>query len=260
MQCDRNERLLSPYLDGELGPEEHREVSAHLRQCPTCERVAEDFRVIGRTISERGRVTVPNGLAARISHKLTDAAEPSERQGWPRLVPSRLRHFQIDRGSLLRQAAVILVACVISSLLTWSLVSKQDQIAQLEQQVISAHVRSLVADSPIQVASSDSHTVKPWFNGKVDFSPDVKDLSAEGFPLLGGRLDYVAGRRVGVLVYKHRFHTINIFAWASGNDSEPLRSLSRDGFNMLTWKRNGISYVAVSDLNSGDLKQLQSLL
>jgi len=111
------------------------------------------------------------------------------------------------------------------------------------------------------VASSDAHTVKPWFAGRIDFSPEVKDLAADGFPLLGGRLDFVGGRRVGAVVYKRRLHTINVFMWPSAGpgDAAP-RLVARNGYNLLAWSRGGVDYWAVSDLSAGDLRQLQNLL
>jgi anti-sigma factor RsiW len=132
---------------------------------------------------------------------------------------------------------------------------------RLEEQLLAAHVRSLIQDTPIQVASSDSHTVKPWFAGRVDFAPEVKDLTADGFPLLGGRLDYVDERRVGVLVYRRRLHVINVFMWpaASAEPSGPLLH-RKNGYNILSWSRGGISYFAVSDVEPGELRRLQELL
>ncbi len=131
----------------------------------------------------------------------------------------------------------------------------------MQQEIITAHIRSLLQDGPIQVASSDSHTVKPWFAGRVDFAPEVKDLTAEGFPLMGGRLDYVHGRRVGGLVYKRRLHTINVFMWrAPGGDDAAPSATTRNGYNFLTWTKAGVIYWAVSDLDGAELKRLQELL
>ena len=161
----------------------------------------------------------------------------------------------------MRQAAVVAAACVLSALATWWIVGTAGEASRLEQDVLAAHVRSLLQDSPIQVASSDAHTVKPWFAGRVDFSPEVKDLAPEGFPLLGGRLDYVGGRRVGAVVYKRRLHTINVFMWPSSSLGHAAPQLvTRNGYNLLAWSRGGVAYWAVSDLAAGDLRQLQGLL
>jgi len=161
----------------------------------------------------------------------------------------------------MRQAAVLAAACVLSALATWWIVGTNGEAARLEQDVLAAHVRSLLQDSPIQVASSDAHTVKPWFAGRIDFSPEVRDLAADGFPLLGGRLDYVGGRRVGAVVYKRRLHTISVFMWPRVTAGEAAPHLvTRNGYNLLAWSHGGVDYWAVSDLSGGDLRQLQSLL
>jgi anti-sigma factor RsiW len=261
MQCERARELLSPYLDGELSAEERRAVAAHVEGCRFCSAQVDDFRRIGRTLAEAGREPAPAGLALRVRATL---ARESEGEGG-RVVsslpkPARGRPSSVLRG-LMRQAAVIAAACVLSALATWWLVGTTSEAARLEQDVLAAHVRSLLQDSPIQVASSDAHTVKPWFAGRIDFSPDVKDLAADGFPLLGGRLDYVDGRRVGAVVYKRRLHIINVFMWPSTRpgDAAP-RLVARNGYNLLAWGRGGVTYWAVSDLSAGDLRQLQNLL
>jgi anti-sigma factor RsiW len=261
MQCERVRELLSPYLDGELSAEERRAVAAHLGECPSCSAQLSDFRHVGQTLAEAGREPAPKALAARVRGNLARAAH-AEPTPTTALIskPSRAGVSFVRRG-LLRQAAVIAAACVLSVVATWWATSSLGQQHRLEQEVLAAHVRSLLQDSPIQVASSDAHTVKPWFAGRIDFSPEVKDLASEGFPLVGGRLDYVGGRRVGAVVYKRRLHVVNVFMWpsTSAGDAAP-RLITRNGYNLLMWSRGGVDYWAVSDLNSGDLAQLQALL
>ena len=261
MQCERVRELLSPYLDGELSAEERRAVAAHLGECRSCSAQLSDFRRVGQTLAEAGREPAPKALAPRVRGNLARAvhAEPAPTTA---LIPKSARAgASLVRRGLMRQAAVIAAACVLSAVATWLATSTLGQQHRLEQDVLAAHVRSLLQDSPIQVASSDAHTVKPWFAGRVDFSPDVKDLASEGFPLIGGRLDYVGGRRVGAVVYKRRLHIVNVLMWpsASAGDAAP-RLITRNGYNLLTWSRAGVDYWAVSDLNAGDLAQLQALL
>ena len=133
-----------------------------------------------------------------------------------------------------------------------------------EHDVVAAHVRSLLQNSTIQVVSSDSHTVRPWFNGQVEFAPPVKDLTAEGFPLFGGRLDYVDGHRVATLVYHHGPHTISVFVWPETPEgsavlrSAPLAQV--EGLNVLSWTKDGMVWWAVSDMEPAELKELRALL
>jgi anti-sigma factor RsiW len=131
----------------------------------------------------------------------------------------------------------------------------------ITQEIISGHVRSLMADHLTDVASSDQHTVKPWFNGKLDFSPPVKDLSDHGFPLVGGRLDYLENRPVAALVYRHRKHFINLFIWPSAHGSDiGKKTLASDGYNLIHWEESGMVYWAVSDLNIGELQEFAQLI
>jgi len=120
------------------------------------------------------------------------------------------------------------------------------------------HIRSLISGHLADVPSSDRHTVKPWFAGKLDFSPEVKDLGAEGFPLAGGRVEYIAGRRVAALVYQRRQHVIDLFTWPETSREGPLK-ISRNGYNALHWTARGMTYWAVSDVSAGDLEKLREL-
>jgi hypothetical protein len=131
----------------------------------------------------------------------------------------------------------------------------------LTESIISGHVRSLMANHLTDVSSSDQHTVKPWFNGKLDFSPPVKDLSNQGFPLVGGRLDYLENRPVAALVYRHRQHFINLFIWPSSRKSDIERkTVVRQGYNLIHWAKSGMTYWAVSDLNSSELQEFVQLV
>jgi anti-sigma factor RsiW len=261
MQCERVRELLSPYLDGELSPEERQAVAAHLGECRGCPAQLDDFRRVSQTLAEAGREPAPKPLTARVRSNLARAAHAEPTAATALITkPPRAGTLWVRRG-LLRQAAVIAAACVLAAVATWLATSTLGQQHRLEQDVLTAHVRSLLQDSPIQVGSSDAHTVKPWFAGRIDFSPEVKDLASEGFPLVGGRLDYIGGRRVGAVVYKRRLHIINVFMWPSPSaaDAAP-RLITRNGYNLLTWNHGGVDYWAVSDLNAGDLAQLQALL
>jgi anti-sigma factor RsiW len=127
--------------------------------------------------------------------------------------------------------------------------------------ILAGHVRSLMADHLTDVATSDRHTVKPWLSERLDLSPVVKDLSIEGYPLIGGRLDYVAGHRAAALVYRRDKHVINLFAFVSDERSDsPPRQETRDGFNLVRWRMGGLSYVAVSDVEAPQLLAFAKLV
>jgi len=253
MQCEQVGELLGAYHDQELDPGKRRDVAAHLETCANCNAIANEIGRIGRQLAAVGREPAPRDLRVRIRAALAKADAQS---------PSRMtKILGVHASGLLRQAAVLAFACALTALATAMVLSRAEKGTLLEREIVSAHVRSLLQESPIQVASSDTHAVKPWFSGRVDFSPPVKDLTAEGFPLLGGRVDYIGERRVAALVYQRHLHVVNVFLWPSGSGREvaPSRDAFK-GYNVLVWNSAGITYWAVSDLNGDELRQLQNLL
>jgi len=234
MTCDDVERDLDPYVDRELDMEAAAAVRTHLNTCITCRRRVADRHALGQAVRSLPYYAAPDRLRARIGKQ-------SKWPGATRLVTAWAA------------AAALVVAIGGGILLTRSTAGSDTSIAD---QVVSGHVRSLMADHLFDVRSTDQHTVKPWFLGKLDFSPPVADLNSIGFPLVGGRLDYVAGQPVAALVYQRRQHTINVFVWPSrGKASATVEARTIRGFHVRSWTQGAMSLWAVSDLNDDELTE-----
>jgi mycothiol system anti-sigma-R factor len=237
MNCNEAIASIALLLDGELDALRAAEVEQHLAECAACR--TEHAAQLALRDAIRSKATyhpAPAALRARVSDALRKAAPASRR-------PPKLRW---EWG--LAFAAGILVT------LAGSLVRTGDP--EFERELVSAHVRSLMATHLSDVVSSDRHTVKPWFAGKLDFAPPVRDLAAQDFPLVGGRLDYLGDRAVAALVYKRRGHVINLFVWPArdAGDSAPSRD-ERNGYSLVRWRHDGMNFSAVSDLNAQELEE-----
>ncbi len=255
MRCEEVQDLASAWLDNELPDALAREVSAHEADCDACHAYITGLRQMSGHMRQLGREPAPPGLAERIRAALTEEAEAEQPSARPFPTRARWRGFT-------QQAASMAAVCLLSVFGTWAAVHRPDAVSSARHDVVAAHVRSLLQDSPIQVPSSDSHTVRPWFNGRVEFAPPVRDLTADGFPLAGGRLDYVDGHRVATLVYHHGPHTISVFVWPEGSGAAgPPSGISVvEGLNVLSWTKDGMIWWAVSDMEQGELKALRTLL
>jgi anti-sigma factor RsiW len=249
MQCKEAHETLSALLDHELGAEQQHAAKAHIAGCSLCAEVARDYRRIGDDLRTVARAAPPADLAHKVRARL--AAEAQSSHGAPRFPWGRLAQY----------AASLILIAGLSGLLGWQLAQSTFEQRRLERDVVAAHVRSLLQDNTVQIASSESHTVKPWFNGRIEFAPTVKDLTAEGFPLVGGRLEFIDNRRIAALVYKRRRHVINVFMWpADGEARTAPKAAILQGYNTLSWTAGGITFWAVSDLNAKELADLQGLL
>lgn len=210
--------------------------------------------ILSQAIQSRAtRFRAPAAVRERIvtALRLADSA--------PAATPQKSFWTPLQRAWFGTGLAFALGAITSASVLLLQGAGADDE--RLTQEVVAGHVRSLMVAHLSDVASSDQHTVKPWFNGKLDFSPPVHDLSPEGYALLGGRLDYLNRRPVAALVYRHRLHTINLFIAPVSIDADSkTRLLSQQGFNVAEWKTSGMRYWAVSDLNAGELQSFTQLL
>src|SRR5215471_19015512 len=254
---------MDAHLDGELDPISSQKIEQHLRDCPKCEQAYEVETAMAHAISQAAPYyKAPPELRERIRVSLREAIGASTSRGaagegpLPVRRPEPVRQgvfFDMPWNWLALAAAIALAAIVASSFLHRLRQPGADQL--LATQLIASHVRSLMADHLTDVASSDQHTVKPWLDVKLDFAAPVVDLSSEGFPLIGGRLDYLDNRPVAALVYGRRKHFINLFVWpAASDEAKAPKAITRDGYQLLHWADSDFNYWAVSDVNINDLQ------
>jgi anti-sigma factor RsiW len=260
VSCKLTQRFVPGYLDGELDLSRTIEMETHLQVCGECAQELERQQAL-RAALQRGSLAyaAPSALRERIQSSLRSSApvEASERAGgWDAI--------QFLRPLLLLRWAGAFAVLVLCAVIAWQFLPglrglSSDQ--RLAAEILTSHVRSLEASHLMDVASTDQHTVKPWFDGKLDFSPPVEDLASDGFPLVGGRLDYLEGREVAALVYQRRKHFINVFVWPDAGGSSTTQTLeSRQGYNMTSWSRGGFQFWAVSDVSAQDLADFVRLL
>jgi anti-sigma factor RsiW len=247
MNCNETRKLLNAYVDGELDSAGCLSIESHVQQCASCRRSLESLRSLGSAIENGAlRFQAPGHLRRNVQTAIR-AANPGAR--------SPLFAWRWA-GALASVMLVIGLAWIVT---TQS--AKSSDESQLVNDILSSHVRSMMANHITDVASSDSHTVKPWFGGKLDFSPPAKDLTEQGYRLIGGRLDYLDNRPVAALVYQHSQHYINLFVWPlKANAISSERQLSRQGYNVIHWTQSGMSYWLVSELNSTELNECARLL
>jgi anti-sigma factor RsiW len=275
MTCDQIRSLVAPYLDGELDPPAVASVESHIAGCEACARHLAEMRALSGAIhDELPALAAPDALRARILDAVRTAMPAAEESGTTRQSPQRLgaEHFGMQRGTKPRvrpQWLAAAVLYVVAGAAAWMLGvahgrSPGSPGSELRDAVVASHVRSLQASHLIDVASSDRHTVKPWFDGKLDFSPPVPDLATQGFPLVGGRLDYLDGRPVAALVYGRAKHVVNLFIWPATTDAsrDPLHDAAPAtvrGYHVRHWVRDGMTFWAVSDVAEPDLDTFVSL-
>ncbi|KAB1072496.1 anti-sigma factor family protein [Methylobacterium planeticum] len=256
--CGQEATSLNALLDGELDAVNSLRCEVHVAQCPACAAELDRLRALRAHLARDGVAwRAPDALRARILATLADEAGRVARESGavPAVKPAPNRWAARLRAAANRWSGLPAGVALAASLALAILVTRPDEGPDLSSQLVSGHVRSLLADHLTDVPTSDQHTVKPWFSGKTDFSPPVVDLDDRGFTLVGGRLDYIENRVVASLIYRRRKHVINLFMWPS--DGRRPRASAREGYNILGWQQAGLTFWAVSDLNAVELKEFQ---
>jgi mycothiol system anti-sigma-R factor len=268
MNCQEIANLMDAYLDGELDPVTSQKVEQHLRECGKCEQAYEVGAAMAHAISQAAPYyKAPIELRERIQLSLRETiGAPTNRNtagkdslpvGRPEAA-HRSVLFEMPWSWLALAAAIVLAALIVSIWLPRLQQPGADQF--LATQLIASHVRSLMADHLMDVASSDQHTVKPWLDAKLDFAAPVTDLAGQGFALIGGRLDYLDNHSVAALVYQRRKHFINLFIWpTTSGAAKAQKVVTREGYHLVHWTDADFNYWAVSDVSEGDLQTFKSL-
>ena len=268
MNCEEIADLMDGYLDGELDALTSQKIEQHLRDCHKCEEGFEADMALAHAITQSAPYYKATAdLRQRIQSSLRDAVGAKDKDGSGQPGQLSVPRPQGERRPVLSQvpwnwlalaAAIVLGALITAVFLPRMRAPNADQF--LATQLIASHVRSLMANHLTDVPSSDQHTVKPWLDAKLDFAAPVADLSSQGFPLIGGRLDYLDNRSVAALVYQRRKHFINLFIWpTTPKDSTAQTMVEREGYHLVHWSDGDFTYWAVSDVNINDLQSFKQL-
>ena len=245
MQCDEVRPRLEAYIDGELGERDREQLHDHLADCPECGAEAAALQRLRDGIRQ-----------AAPSHRAPEAFRSQIRSALRQQAATSARRVRPAPGWL-AYAASLLLAVALGSGGTL-LITGERQQAAIANELIDSHLRSLLGNHLTDVASSDQHTVKPWFAGRSDVSPPAVDLAASGFPLVGGRLDLIAGKPVPALVYRRREHVINVFVLPASR-SELGPTLTRRGYSLRHWKEGDLGFWAVSDAAGSELAEFEQV-
>jgi anti-sigma factor RsiW len=250
MQCSDCRELMDACLDGELMPEEAAEVRNHIAQCRECAQAYESVTATSQLLKE-GLVhyPAPDVLKARIRSALAQQHTYDSNESRPAASPNRWLRF----------AAAGVAIALASSAATFIALHQGVVSPSLAHEVLTSHIRSLMPGHLTDVASNDQHNVKPWFNGRVNLSPQVPRVDSAGFILVGGRLDYLDGRPVAAVVYSRRSHFINVYSWPDvGSDTRESMTAAQ-GYHLVHWRKDNIEFWAVSDLNARELAEFVTL-
>ena len=249
MNCKDAQNFMHAYADKELDLLKNIEMEEHLKSCSACAQALDNLLALRSAIKIDGLYHKPGLALQNRIHATLKKEHKAEQKS--RALP----------WAWLNAGAAMAIVVV----LTWTIVpllSSRSADETLAQEIISDHVRSLLANHLSDVVSSDQHTVKPWFSGKLDYSPPVENFVQQGFPLIGGRLDYLENKTVAALVYQHRQHYINLFVWpaSTADTTTTLKVSSRQGYQIIHWTQSGMHFWVVSELNQEELKQFAGLI
>ncbi|HUN94209.1 MAG TPA: zf-HC2 domain-containing protein [Burkholderiaceae bacterium] len=264
MPCKLAREMLALAVDGELEARSRVELDAHLDACAECRRRLDALTSLHAGV-RRGATyhRAPAALRERIEAALPRSPEGAARGRGERAPRREMSGWELGRAwawRLLNGGGLVAAAAMAAVLL--AVLPRSPGDAGLVDEAVDDHVRALMNDHAIDVVSSDQHTVKPWFAGRLDFSPPVRDLASAGFPLAGGRVEYLDRRPVAALVYRRHQHVVDVFVWPAspGGSSHRVDVVTRRGINVAAWTADGMTYRAVSDLEPAELRELAALL
>lgn len=244
MDCPTCEAMVGAYVDGELSAAESAEFERALETCPECRRRLEETRAMSGLLRDLPAEPAPDLVRAKVELEL-------------RAIAGRSNLNPRERTRWMAMAASLIVALGIG----WIGATMVSQSGRETDALMAGYLRIAMSDHPVEVASSDRHTVKPWFAGRIDYAPPVHDLTTAGFPLVGGRLDIVDGRKVAVMVYRRNKHWIALTAWPATSSGDVAASVSQhDGFALAEWRHGGFEMRAVGDLAPADMKSFVTAL
>jgi len=241
--------LLPAYFDGELDLVRNIEFEEHLKTCRLCAQQLTELQAMRSSLQSANLYErAPESLRSRIRAALPPEARPQP--------ISMLRRRALE---WLAVAAAILIAVILGAKVLSNIGGGEQNL--IAEEIVASHIRSMQPGHLYDVESTDQHTVKPWFDGKLDFAPPVINLADQGFPLIGGRLDYVGHRDVAALVYQRQKHFINVFVWPEDSKVAKTPEVQTiQGYNLVFWSHNGMYFCAASDLNLAELRQFAQLL